>query len=110
MSQRDGEPKMRNRKNSVAGGGPAQPVNRLLVIAKRNFGVTQERKPYVGESIARTEAQRLVNMWLRFIGSADKNLGEPNECLRVRKISVQACGPLEGGDGLVRLPGQNKQR
>ena len=50
--------------------------------------------------IARTEAERLGNVGLRFFGAPDKNLAESDSSVGIGKISIQRQRMFAFGDAL----------
>ena len=74
---------------SVGLNRPSKPRDRLLVTAEMDLREAREIHPGVSRHIARTEAQGLGNVSLRFFGATDENLTVSDKGMGVREISIE---------------------
>ena len=88
MRQGGGEIEVRDRKISVGLDGATQPRDRLLVGAEVQLGDACERQPEIDECIARTEAERLLDMSLGFLAATGDVFGETDLTVSVGQISI----------------------
>jgi hypothetical protein len=65
-----------------------QPRDRLLVMAKNDLGAASDRHPYVGIRIARTEAERFVDVRLSFFAVTDEIFGVADHCVSIGQVSI----------------------
>src|SRR6516165_3407919 len=73
MGERGGKPKMRACMISVEFDRAPEPRDRLLISAELQLGQAREQHPDIGLRIARTEAESLLDMALRFLAATQMN-------------------------------------
>ena len=86
------------RKISVHLDRPPTPRDRLLPTTEVKFREARPAHPDVSIRVARTEAQTLRNVSLRFFGATDENLAESDIRVGVRKISIKLKRVFAFGD------------
>ena len=85
---------------------PSKPRDRLLASAEMVLRDARVCHPGVGQRIARTEAQGLGNVSLRFFGATDENLAKSDNGMGPGKISIQLQRMFTFGDALCGALGQ----
>lgn len=78
---------MRHRMISVGVDCTTQPRYRLLVTAEKELGSARGVHPNMSEPIARTEAERFVDMSFGFLGTTEKILCDPDIRMSKHQIS-----------------------
>ena len=101
---------MRGRIIPVGFNGSEEPIRRLLLLAEEKFGHPGKHTPLVDLRIARTEAQRLLDMSLGILGLAEEKLAIAYLRMCGRQISIQLQRALTGPDALRRSPGIHLDR
>ena len=81
----------------------AEPCDRLLVVAKIEFGTANSRYPTEGEGVAGTETERFADMSFGFLAATDENLGHTDCSVSGGQIPIQSQCPLAFGDGLASM-------
>jgi hypothetical protein len=89
MRQSGGETEMRERKIPVGLDGTTKPRDRILIAPHIEFGEPREIYSDIGVRIARTEAERLLDMGLGFLAATDEIHGLTDHCVGVCQISIQ---------------------
>ena len=90
--------------------GSEKPIRRLLLLAEEKFGHPGINTPHVDLRIARTEAQRLLDMSLGILGLAKEKLAIAYVRMCGRQISIQLQRALTGPDALRRSPSLHLDR
>ena len=107
LGEGGGQQKIRRRIISVGLDRPSKPRDRLVPTAEVDLRNAHEMHPDVSHGIARTEAQGLTNVSLRFVGATDENLTKSDTGMGAGKISIQLQRMFTFGDALCRALGQD---
>jgi len=66
----------------------AQPRDGLLVAPESELGKARELHPHKGVRIARTEAERLLDVRLGFLAATDKKLADTDHWVSTGQTSI----------------------
>ena len=89
---------------------PAQPGDRLILLAEVQFGDPGKHAPEIDERVAGTEAQPLLNVSLGLLGPAEENFGVADLSVRVSQISIELQCPLAFPKALSRCDAASAKR
>src|SRR5208282_189449 len=76
-------------KVSVGVDRPSQPRNRLLVVAEMEFRVARGAQLKIGQSVAGTKTDRLLDMSLGFLAATDEMFGNTYKTVSEGQISIE---------------------
>ena len=88
--------------------GSPQPEDRLLVATEVDLGGADEHQPKEGPCITRTKPQRLLDMSLGLLGSAEIQLSRSDYGVCVGKVPIERQRPLAFGNSLLSASGDTK--
>ncbi len=68
---------------------PPQPNEGLRITTEMKVRLPGMVHPYVRESVTGTDAERLFNVRLGFLGATEKQFGEPNKGVGGGEVSIE---------------------
>jgi hypothetical protein len=105
LRERGPQRKMWLRMISISLDRPSKPRDRLLATGEVVLRDPRVNHPGASHRIARTEAQGLADMRLRFFGATDKDLTKPDKGMGAGEILIQRQRMFAFGDALCSALG-----